>query len=258
MKKVLCLLMCTAMILSNIVVPVNAANNSTCATYGFAVDTSDYYKIGYTDYLVQYVYYGSVVIGTSNTIMLFATQKEKVGSKYMNVAMYYTIMTPKGFTAKNQLGVATNYTGKSELLNVTTVLPKSTQSYRASYPENVAGASSYTLGGSASLSSKGVTVGITGSTKIEKNRLEVTNCSDVNKRKYSVTYDYKSAVLGTDATNYYLKNQTVQRGIFYYLTDGTSFSFPVTIKASFGAYYGVYWYSNLASSTKTWNIKLGS
>lgn len=238
--------------------PVSATNNATCATYGFAVDTAHYPQIGLSSYLTNYVYYDSTLLGTSNTIVIFSTQKGQIGSRYMNVAMYYTIMSPKSFKAKNQLGITTSYTGKSELLDISTTLPKSVQSYQISYPENVAGATSYNLGGSANFSSKGVTAGITASTTITKNRLEITNKSDVDSKKYRVVYDYKTALVGTDSSNSYLKNQTTQRGTFYYLTDGNSFKFPVTIKTSFGYYCGIYCYGDVASKTTTWKISLGS
>lgn len=256
-KKILALLMVVVSLMAITVIPASAANEPTCATYGFSVDTSVYNKIGWTSYLKQNVYLGSTVIGTSNTIMLFATQKSKVGSEWMNVAMYYTMMTPtSSFSFKNIFGKYVTGTGRSDILEISTTLPLSSQSYRASYPENVAGSKTYTLGASAGASSSGVSANVTASTSITKNRLEVTNKSNVNQRKYQVLYNYKSAAVGTDSTNSYLKTQSTQRGTFYYQTSGSSFNFPLTVKAQFGHFAGIYHYTNDGNKTTTWNIAI--
>ena len=236
-----------------VAVPASAANDPTCAAYGFSVDTSVYNQSGCTSYLKQNVYLNSNIIGTSNTIMLFTSQKSKIGSQWMNVAMYYTLMTPtSSFSGKNVFGQNITGNGRSDILEISTTLPLSSQSYRVSYPENVAGSSTYTLGASAGASG----LNVTASTTITKNRLEVTNKSNVNQRKYQVLYDYKSATLGTDSTNSYLKNQTTQRGTFYYLTSGSPFNFPLTVKAQFGHFSGIYYYTNDGNKTTTWNIAI--
>lgn len=255
-KKIIALLLVVVTVVCSYSVPASAANSATCASYGFQVDTSAYKNIGFTaNYLKQNVYYGRPLIGTSNTILLVATQKAKVGSKNMNVAMYYTIMSPKAFSAPSASGTR-SYKGKSELLTITTTLPKSSQSLRVTYPENVAGATSYTLGGSFGASDKGITAGVSATTTITKNRLRVTNKSDVDKRKYQVEYDYKTALLGTNSSNSYLKNISTQRGSIYYLTDGKPFNIPVKVKASFGGYWGIYCYNNLAQKTTTWYVSI--
>lgn len=242
--------------LTSFVNEVSAANSATCETYGFEVDKDVYRDIGWTSFLVNTCYLGNVIIGTSNTKVFFATQKQKVGDKNMNVAFYYTVMNPKKFTAKGNDGITRTYTGKSDYLRITTKLPKASQQIQVSYPESVSEMTQYTLGASVGVSGENVVGNISASTVVTKKRLEIHNHTDIDNGVYDVEYDYVTALLGTDKTNSYLKDTSVQRGSFYYTTDGNCFTFPATITTRFGYYYGILHYDSQSSMTTYFRIAI--
>ena len=231
-KKLIALAMIMTTLFACITLNVSAANDATAAALGFQVDTSIYNNIGWTNFLkTTYKNSNGKVMGVTSLKMLFATAKTYTSTKDLWVALYYIDVEPKDYKEGN-----CNYTGYPQRLTLQTQLP-SNRSYISSTPQNVAGVSTYSIGISVSANGK-TTAGVSGSTTVTKNALEITNKSSLSSNLYKVIYDYKAQARGKSSSrNKYLYNgNSQQRGALYYEkkknTKGAPY-FPVSLTGEF-------------------------
>lgn len=210
--------------------------------YGFNLDTAYYTNVGYTGDLINRVYNfnasSSSLAGTVYTKVIFSTQKKKVNGAFVNVAMIHSTVAPR----------------MSDNLNLSVQLGAS-QKYLISQPNNIAGASQYTLGGSLN----GVSASVSAGTTLTYSALTITNKSNINKKYFEVDYKYNPDWLnfftGRDS---YLKNQSTQKAILYYSNTASTYKFPLKIKTKFTAPgtsgQNPFW----ADNTRTFTIALGN
>ena len=244
-SKLFCVLIVTVLLFSCFAGHASASSAALCATYGFTVDTLHYSEFTTPHQLVQKVYNGnSKLIGMTTTTVIVAVQKNKVGNNYVCTAMYHSTMNPKSFTDKNDIGITTNFLGMSDRLVLSSLFPTGSFSYITSYPQNTSSAVSYTIGGSTSGN-------ITGSTTITKDRIEIVNMSDASVPRYSIDYDYKTALIGTNAANDYLKYISEQRGTFSFYTSTTNFVLRYQVQSTYGSYNGILWKEGVGFSSNT-------
>ncbi len=182
----------------------------------------------------------------------------KVYGKSINVAMYYTQVQPKD--ADQMSGLEKVKFSETDYLGISSVLPKNSQEFVDCFPKNIADSQTYTLGAGVDVDKDGVSIGISASTEFEANSLVVEDRSDIDERKFFIGFDYQD--ISTTMGDFYLRNRSEQKAVFYYLTDGDSFSFPVTIDVTFRlraiGLFGIEYNYAFAGKTQTFNIALGS
>ena len=116
--------------------------------------------------------------------------------------------------------------GYSEYLLVTAILPGSLEDYS---PENTPSTSSSTISVSSSLA-------ISASYTINTSDLKVISKCNTAKDIFSIEYDYKPSILNIFASNDYVANESIQKGmcIFSVPRNTVGFGFYVNFEYSFG------------------------
>ena len=254
MKKNVCLLMAIASIIAIMVFPANAAYYPYPQNWGFDIDSEIYGSYGYIQELVQLVYVnsGSTLIGSTSTTVFFTSQRARPAqNRVVNVALFYTIMTPFEYYSN---GV--RLLGTSDLLTVSATLPNSNQNVISNSPKNNPDTSVYTVGVESGNGENGLSAGLSASTTITKSNLTITNKSNHYLKKHSIEYDYEHLLF---SNNNYIKYESEQRSVFCYETDGNPFTFPVSVSVRFGNVIPGFlsnldFIDNVANKTTTWNI----
>lgn len=206
--------------------PASAATHSESMYYGFEVDLDTYYTPVWYNSVTTSCKRDGYVIGTCTTDIGVTRAKQKATGGYsMDQVMVRCAM--KGKNPKSR------YYGYSEHLTIQSQLP-SGMSLMAYSPTQLATSTSYDVGLEAS-SDK--TVGISASTTITKNALEINSYSDINARLFKSCYDYQHSILRPNwKLDKYSYNESFQRAHFVIKTKSTKYSMQIVVKPKFERY----------------------
>ncbi|MBE5963933.1 MAG: hypothetical protein E7252_03205 [Lachnospira sp.] len=231
LNSLIAMLLVIAMCVCNNNVIINARETSK---NGFTYDT-DYYDVRWKTAAKFYVKSddGDILgIVTYHRGVL----KDKESNQY--VLMLKMVMEPSDKKAK--FGGGNNGYGFSEYLSVRVPVMDSMDDYQ---PVNTPTERTGTL----SLGIDGKSAGIGLSYDINLSNLKITDKSLESIRKYETVYDYKPGFLPWN-DNYYLANQSKQRGMVKFETDREWFNLSLTFEARFGV--------AVDNAASPWNIHL--
>lgn len=204
-----------------------AANDPTAAVYGFTVDTSQYKNTVWYNTVTTNVKSGGDIIGVSTTKIGMTRLKTKSGGKYLD--QVFVKCTMKGKQPKH------NKAGYSESLTIRSQLP--THAELAGYsPEPKSGMSSYSIGVGSS--------GISGSTTVTKNALEINNRSNTATGYVNICYDYDNNWwLPWNYNTYgkYAYNESIQRMQYAIETTSSKYKLSLVVTPEFEEKDGTDW-----------------
>ncbi len=210
--------------------------------YGFAVDLNTYKDPVWYNAVVSNCYRDSSLIGVCTTNIGVTRAKSKASGKYMDQVMIRNIM--KGRNPKK------GWAGYSEQLTVQSTLPSGT-ALMAYSPTQLASSISYDVGVSAS---NDKTAGISASTTITKNALEIKSYSDTAARLFKVCYDYQHSIFRPAwRIHEYSYNESVQTSHYVIQTAASKYFTKIVVIPQFqlwsaepGYWANQYnWYSTL-------------
>ncbi len=215
------------------ILPTSAASHTESAYYGYEVDLGTYKDPVWYNAVTTNCYMDGYLIGTCTTNIGVTRAKQKAsGGYYMDQVMVRCLM--KGKNPKK------GYAGYSEHLTIQSTLPSKT-SLMAYSPTQLADKVSYNVGFQAS-SDK--TVGISASTEITKNALEINSYSDTDARLFKSCFDYQHAILRPNwKLNKYSYNESIQRTHYVIKTKSNKYSTKIIVKPKFQFWDAVpgYW-----------------
>ena len=236
----------TCFVTSVSTLPVSAANHTESAYYGYEVDLDTYKTPVWYNAITTNCYKDGYLIGTCTTNLGVTRANQKAsGGYYMDQVMVRCLMKGKNPTS--------GYAGYSEHLTIQSTLPSKT-SLMAYSPTQLATSTTYNVGFEAS-SDK--TVGISASTDITKNALEINSYSDTNARLFKSCYDYQHSILRPNwKLDKYSYNESIQRAHYVIKTTSSKYSTAIVVIPKFQRYDAVpsYWanaYSSYITVTHT-------
>lgn len=227
-------------------VPASAANHTESGYYGFNVDLSNYYTPVWYNSVTSNCYMKGNLIGSCTTEIGVTRAKNRATGGYnMDQVMVRCLM--KGKKAKR------NYVGYSEHLTIESKLP-SAASLMAYSPTQLAGSVKYNVGVNAS--SDG-TVGISASTEITKDALEINSCSDTSAKLFKTCYDYQHSFWRWNwKLDRYSYNESIQRAHYVIKTKGNNYTTSIKITPKFERWDDTprYWASGYGTYTSMTHI----